>query len=107
MRRAPSPAPAVVAALLVLALPARSFAVGQDERQLSLGAGNGWLGGGGEPADAGPLARLEGEYGVSDTLALHLAFGASFHDRGRGALRAVGAVAGVTYALDVLRVVPF
>jgi hypothetical protein len=86
--------------LLAAALSRPAAAVGEDERQLAGAAGGGWLAGAG-----GPLFRVEGQYGLSDVLALHGAVGASWH--GGGDVLATAATAGVTYALDVLRVVPF
>jgi hypothetical protein len=106
MRRAPCPAPllALLAGLAALALPVRSFGVGAEERQVAMTGGAGRLAGG--PGGWGGLGRVEGQYGVSDTLALHLTLGVSWHGTDP-AVRAVAAVAGVTYAIDVLRVVPF
>jgi hypothetical protein len=108
MRRALCPArSAALATLVLLALPAPCFAVGEEERQVALTAGAGRLAGGGVEAAGGALARLEGAYGLTDTLALHAALGGSWHARSGGTVSTLGVVAGVTYALDVLRVVPF
>jgi hypothetical protein len=95
----------MVVVVLVLALPAPSAAVGEDERQLAVTAGAGRLSPAAGEAAWGPVVRLEGQYGVTDSLALHAALGGSWH--GGGPVRTLGAVAGVTYAIDVLRVVPF
>jgi hypothetical protein len=86
-----------------LCLPGRAWAVGEDERQVAVTAGAALLDGGG----AGPAARIEGQFGTSDVLALHVALGASWHSQAGGTARATGVAVGVTYALDVLRVVPF
>jgi hypothetical protein len=107
MRRSSStgrvPGVLAVVSALALALPARARAVGEDERQLALLAGAARL----DDGSAGLLGRIEGQFGLSDVLALHLALGASWHSRTGGTARATGLAAGVTYALDVLRVVPF
>jgi hypothetical protein len=88
--------------LTAVALSGRAWAVGEDERQLALAGGAARLGGGG-----GFLGRAEGQFGISDALALHGALGASWHPRNGGTTRATALVAGLTYAVDVLRVVPF
>jgi hypothetical protein len=67
-------------------------------------AGYGRLTAGAERGDGG-VVRLEGQYGLTESLALHGAAGVSWH--GGAPARAVGLEAGATYAFDVLRVVPF
>jgi hypothetical protein len=94
-----------LAVLFVFLAASPCWAVGEEERQVAVAAGPGWLLGDGAAAGAG--GRIEAQYGVSDVLAVHAGLGASWHDRRGGTVRALALVAGVTYALDVLRVVPF
>jgi hypothetical protein len=64
-----------------------------------------WVPGGG--------ISMTGQYGLDDTWSVRAAFSASWHPvraeelRPAGHIRALGFSAGVTYTLDVLRVVPF
>jgi hypothetical protein len=110
MPRSPSPASAWpklgLALVATLSRPPCALAVGEQERQLALAAGAALLAGDGRAA-GGLLAGIEGQYGVSEVLALHVALGASWHGGTAGTVRATALVAGVTYAVDVLRVVPF
>jgi hypothetical protein len=104
------PAPALVAAslaasLLALGAARTAHAVGEDEKELAAMVGAARLAGAGV-AD-GVLARLEGQFGLSDVLALHGAVGSSWHRLAGQAVRATSVTAGGTYAVDVLRVVPF
>jgi hypothetical protein len=89
-----------LAALLValVALPRSAAAVGESEAQVALSGGAGWLGRSGVAA----TLRLEGQYGLTESLALHGAAGAWL-----GATQAGVLDLGLTYSLDVLRVVPF
>jgi hypothetical protein len=96
----------VLAILSILASglgPGRALAVGEEEWQLAVMAGYGRLFAGADQG-GGALARLEGQRGLTDALAIHATLGPSQHARAGGAL---AATAGVTYAVDVLRVVPF
>ena len=95
------PRPSLMLLATLAALPRPAGAVGEDEAQAAASASWGWL----ETRGHGGVLRLEGQYGVTDGLALHATAGASWH--GATAARAVAVEAGVTYALDILRVVPF
>src|SRR4051794_5057175 len=82
------PAPALVAAslaasLLALGAARTAHAVGEDEKELAAMVGAARLAGAGV-AD-GVLARLEGQFGLSDVLALHGAVGSSWHRLARPA----------------------
>lgn len=91
---------------------ADAHAVGEDERQIALTAGYARVTTDGR-RPAGLAAGLEGQYGLSDTWSARLGLALSLHPvdedalRPGGLVRAVSVVAGVTYAVDVLRLIPF
>src|SRR5438445_3558346 len=97
--------PRLVAALVVLvplvvlaALPLPAAAVGEGEVQLAASGAWGWL----ERSGGGAALRLEGQYGLTQSLAVRGGAGAWV-----GPTQAAALDLGFTYSLDVLRVVPF
>ena len=97
---------------LLFFCPTSAAAVGEEELQLSLGAGYGWLAAGGRRG-GGVALFLEGHRGLSDTWAVRVGLGASWHPspagsagQSGGSVRSIDAVAGLTYAYDVFRLVP-
>jgi hypothetical protein len=87
--------------------PAPAGAVGEGERQVSLGLGFALAADGG--ARPGMQAGLEGALGLSDAWAARLGADCSFHpgSASEPRRRFTTATLGATYALDVVRVVPF
>jgi opacity protein-like surface antigen len=102
-----------LALTLGLASAARpAAAVGVEEWELAADARAVWV----EADDRrpiGPGIGLQLQRGFTDAFAVRLALGVSRHDVGSngeqpgGAVTAASAFAGITYAIDVLRVVPF
>lgn len=98
--------------LILLGLARPAAAVGLEEWELAVDARGAWV-----QADdrrpVGPGLGLQLQYGLTDAWALRGAVGLSGHpvggnaDRGGGTVTATSAIAGVTYTVDVLRLVPF
>jgi hypothetical protein len=86
---------------LLAALPHPAAAVGEGEGKVALGLGGAYL----TRRGFGPHVDLEGQYGLTDALSLHAAGALGW--QGGPSPRMVTATAGLTYALDVLNVVPF
>jgi hypothetical protein len=84
--------------IAALALPRPAAAVGEGEAQVALSGGAGWL----ARSGAAAALRLEGQYGLTESLAVHGAAGAWL-----GPTQAAVLDLGLTYSLDVFRVVPF
>jgi hypothetical protein len=90
--------PVLVALNALAALPRPAAAVGEGEVQLAASGAWGWL----ERSGGGAALRLEGQYGLSESVAVRGGAGAWV-----GPTQAAALDLGVTYSLDVLRVVPF
>jgi hypothetical protein len=98
---------------IVLAAPCPARAAGEDEWQLSarLGGANK---NGSPTASWGLAGALDLEYGLDDAWSLRVSVSTLSHPvpavkdvSPAGSLRATSGVAGVTYAFDVLRLVPY
>jgi hypothetical protein len=106
----------VLLALAVsLSFARRATAAGEHEWQASLRAGAGYLSADGRKP-WGLAGGLDIEYGLSDAWAVRASFEASTHDvskesdtdmRPEGSIRTTAALIGVTYTVDILRLVPY
>jgi hypothetical protein len=97
---------------VVGAWPAEARAAGADEWQLLARAGYATVNAGGRRPGGG-LMGLEGQYGLDDAFAARLSLESSWHPvsnegapRSEGLVRASSLTGGITYALDVMRLVP-
>jgi len=96
----------VALALLAVAMTTAARA-SEGEWLVAGGAGAAWLRQGGAWHPGGVLG-LEGQYGVTDAWLLRATLDGSWHaSSGDTRPRALGGSAGITYAVDVLRVIPF
>jgi hypothetical protein len=93
-------------ACAVISLPASALAVEEGEWQLSLTGAYGRLRVGGQDGDGG-LGRVAGHYGLTDAWSVRGELASSWHSFPGGTKRASELAAGVTYAIDVVRVIPF
>jgi outer membrane scaffolding protein for murein synthesis (MipA/OmpV family) len=99
---------------LAATAPAARAAAGEDEWQLSARLGLASVDVDGR-SPLGELAGADLEYGITDAWALRLSVGTGFHpvdavaetSLPKGTVRTNMALAGVTYTIDVLRLVPY
>ena len=98
-----------------LALPAGARAAGEKEWQLGARTGVGTATADGRTS-WGFVAAIDGEYGLSDSWALRATVTSSLHSVSRenemdsrpaGKLITSAALAGLTYTIDILRLVPY
>jgi hypothetical protein len=107
------PAAAFVAFLASAAVAAPAFAAGANELQVALRAGIGVVNEGNRPW--GPVGGLDVEYGLTDAWAIRGSLEGSTHsvsaDKASGiaagAEHTDAALVGITYTVDVLRLVPY
>src|SRR5688572_2256125 len=91
---------AVLVLLFALSCPRAAVAVGDEEAQIGLQVGYAHLGG------HGALAAVEGQYGLTDAWAARLSLAGAIRRDGERGGAALGS-AGLTFAVDVSRLVPF
>jgi hypothetical protein len=98
--------PGLFTLLATLLLPLTAAAVGEGERQLSIQFGPA-LFGANSASQGGAMALVDGHQGLTDSWAARVAMGLSVHPLGADPVRASTVSAGFTYALDIVRVIPF